>query len=465
MKLFILAGGSGTRLWPLSRSSFPKQFLKIKGETSLLQQSVLRATGVCKAEDIFVLTNSDYQFLVRDQLKEIDEALSENIILEPCGKNTAPAIVLGMQELLQNRQCQDDEVVMVTTSDHVIQPVAQFENAMRQAEAAAVEGNLVTFGVQPTAPETGYGYIKADRDCHKTPYSKVLQFVEKPDLSTAEKYIEEGNYYWNSGMFAFKISTFREELSRYCPDVASLFEKDVNTVIEEFHTTLSISVDYAVMEHTEKAVVLPLDLNWSDVGSWDSLYELSEKDHDSNVIEGNVIAKNTRNSLIVSKKKLVTTIGIEDLVIIETEDALLVSRKGEAQKVKDIVNTLKDNDYSEADDHVTTFRPWGSYTILEEGSRYKVKRIKVSPGAKLSLQLHFHRSEHWVVIKGTAKVRVGEKEMFLHENQSTFVPKSSLHRLENPGKVPLEIIEVQVGEYVDEDDIQRFDDDYGRENG
>jgi len=467
MKALILAGGSGTRLWPLSRKNYPKQFLKINDDKSLLQQTIGRLLKVVKQEDIVVMTNSEYKYHVLTALNSLPLPIPvSNIILEPISKNTAPAIALGMRYCMERLGCKKDEVVFISPSDHIISPDERFVEYLILAEEIAKDGYIVTFGIKPGRPETGYGYIKTGNRLKtadgRVEYYKAEKFTEKPDTKTAKRYIEEGNYYWNSGMFAFRIGTMIDEIKTYAEEIGRRLDAGFDDMVSDFKQMPDISIDYAVMERSDKVVMLPLDLYWNDIGSWDSLYDVLEKDEMGNIKKGNVISIDTQKSLIIGNKRLICTIGLEDCLIVETDDAILIAKKGEAQKVKYIVNELRGLDRKEADEHVTTYRPWGSYTVLEEGPRYKIKRITVNPQEKLSLQMHYHRSEHWVVVKGTAKVTIGGKEIFIHENESAFVPKSTLHRLENPGKVPLEIIEVQSGEYVGEDDIIRHDDVYGR---
>ena len=472
MKSVILAGGSGTRLFPLSRKYFPKQFLNISDNKSLFQKTIernLEVTG--DIQDILIITNKDYKFHVINQIKDIlGKDIDTNILLEPIGRNTAPAIALAVRYLQDKLGVDENEVVFVSPSDHIVSPTEKFVEYVKKAEDLAKNGFIVTFGVNPTKPETGYGYIEADTSNKINNAYKVKQFHEKPDLETAQKYILSGNYYWNSGMFAFSIRTILDELKRFSPEIYELIdEKTYEEVLDNFENMPDISIDYAIMEKTDKAVVLPLELLWSDVGSWDSIYDVMNKDENKNVKTGKVIDIDTKNSLIIGDERLIATIGVNDLIIVETPDVVMIAKKGEGQKVKELVNRLKDDEELKhlTEFHTTVYRPWGSYTELEKGERYRIKRITVQPGQALSLQMHYHRSEHWVVIKGTAKVILenenGElKEYFVHENESIYVPKTTKHRLINPGKVPLEIIEVQVGEYVEEDDIVRFDDVYDR---
>jgi len=464
MKAIILAGGSGTRLWPVSRYGLPKQFIKLNGGKSLLCQTVERLAAVVPLRDIFVITNDDYRFHVQEDLRSVSPAMENNVILEPVGRNTAPAIALVMKYCQEKLKCAKDEVIFICPSDHIIQPVEKFAKYARQAETAAKAGAIVTFGIKPSRPETGYGYIKKGG---KAPGNggvcKVEKFAEKPDLKTAEKYLKDGNYYWNSGMFSFTIATMLAEFKAYAPEISRKLGATLARMTAEFKNMPSISIDYAVMERSKKAAVLPIDILWSDVGSWDSLPEVIKPDSEGNVKVGDVLALDTTKTIVMGEKRLISTIGLKDLIIIDTTDALLIVKRGQAQRVKEVVDLLKERKRKEVVEHTTTYRPWGSYTVLEEGPRYKIKRIVVKPGHKLSHQLHYHRSEHWIIVKGTAKVTLGKKASIVHENESTYVPKSTTHRLENPGKVPLEMIEVQNGEYVGEDDIVRFNDKYGRQ--
>ncbi len=476
MKSIILAGGSGTRLYPLSRKHFPKQFLKIWDEESLFQKTVKRNLQAVKwVKDIVVITNNDYQFHIKNQLKEALNSettdIPVNIILEPIGRNTAPAIALAAKYALEKLNADENEVLFISPSDHLISPDDKFIEYVKKAEELAKEGYIVTFGIRPNKPETGYGYIEKNGKLNTEieAYS-VQQFHEKPDLKTAKEYLLSGNYFWNSGMFAFSIKTILDEIKKYAPEINNLLEgKTFEEVVMNFGDMPDISIDYAVMEKTDKAVVLPLDIMWSDVGSWDSVYEVLEKDENKNVKIGNVIDIDTKNSLIMGDERLIATIGLDDVIVVETPDAIVIAKKGEGQKIKNLVNILKENEETKhlTEFHTTVYRPWGCYTELEKGERYRIKRITVQPGEKLSLQMHHHRSEHWIVVKGTAKVVLEDKEgnlkeFYIHENESTYVPKTTKHRLMNPGKIPLEIIEVQVGEYVEEDDIKRFDDIYKR---
>ena len=457
MKIIILAGGSGTRLWPYSRSSFPKQFLHFGDERSLLQKTIDRFVGKYPLSDLLIVTNQVYYHLVKTQAKEIDPILEHQILVEPERRNTAPAIALSIA-YLQKQGMSADESILVCSSDHLISPPEKFLEAVEKGKDFVRTGNHVIFGVRPNKPETGYGYIHATRSIDSHAYA-VDAFVEKPDLSLAKQYLLDGHYLWNSGIFLFGVEAFLEEMKLYCP---SLAEHSFDHLLAHFSQMLDISIDYALMEKSKKIVMVPLDVTWSDVGSWDSVYDVLEKDDNQNVKIGNVLDIDTQNCLIMGGKRLISTIGLSDLLVIETDDALLIGKKGESQRVKNLVEELKKRNAKEPHENLTSHRPWGNFTVLEEGNRYKIKRIVVDPGQRLSLQMHYHRSEHWVVVQGTAKVTVGDKETLVHENESIYVPKSQTHRLENPGKVALELIEVQVGEYVGEDDIVRFEDIYGR---
>ena len=461
MKIIILAGGRGTRLWPLSRQSFPKQFLHFGDENTLLQKTIKRFLSKYRKEDIIILTNNQYVHLVKSQCSEILPDFNFHILLEPEGKNTAPAIALAAKYLQESLGAQEDEVFIVSSSDHLIEPEAQFVAYVDKAELEAQKGNIVTFGVFPNSPETGYGYIKFCKDGN-IDACDVEEFVEKPSKELAQKYLLSGQYLWNSGIFAFTIATFWTELEKNAEELFSHFRGSLDDCLSSFSKCQDISIDYAVLEKAKGIRVIPMSLSWSDVGSWDSVYDSLGKDSNQNVKVGNVVDIDTKNCLIMGGKKLISTLGLEDIIVVETDDAILVSKKGHSQKVKTLVESLLKRQLKQIHDHVTTHRPWGSFTVLEEGSRYKIKRILVEPKQRLSLQMHYHRSEHWVVVKGTAKVTRGIEEVLVHENESIYLPKSVVHRLENPGKVPLELIEVQVGEYVGEDDIVRLQDDYAR---
>jgi len=456
-----MAGGSGTRLWPLSRSKHPKQFLALHGEDTMLQATVKRLSTL-DVKTAVTICNEEHRFFVAEQLREINSLGS--IILEPIGKNTAPAIALAALST------QDDPLLLVLPADHVIQNDTKFIQAVTAAIPLAEAGKLVTFGIVPREPHTGYGYIK--RGEKQGDGFVVDKFIEKPSVELAEKYITSGEYYWNSGMFLFKASRYLEELEKFRPDIyrackASIVaaQPDLDFLRinkEKFSECPSESIDYAVMENTVDAVVVPMDAGWSDIGSWSSLWDISKKDIDGNATHGDVMLHNSSNSYITTDGKLVAAIGVDDLVIVSTKDALMVAHKNSVQDARIIAQQLKAKSRSEWELHREVYRPWGKYDSIDHGERYQVKRITVKSGAKLSVQMHHHRAEHWIVVSGTAKVTNGNKSFILAENESTYIPIGAVHTLENPGKVDLELIEVQSGSYLGEDDIVRFDDRYGR---
>jgi mannose-1-phosphate guanylyltransferase/mannose-6-phosphate isomerase len=463
MKVIILAGGRGTRLWPMSRKSYSKQFLPLFDGHSLLEGAVTRALAVAPPQDIVTVTSSDYYFYVKDILQTAALEAIQNIICEPEGRNTAPAVALAMQYAVERMDTAQDETVFVFPSDHIIAPVGKLVSYLCIADQAARDGYLVTFGVHPTRPETGYGYLRVGEQ-HGA-YAVCSRFTEKPVATVAEQYVASGEYLWNSGMFAFTPSVFDATIQTTAPEVAAIVARGYDEALEHWSDAPSISIDYAVMEKAANVAVVPMDLTWSDIGSWDSYYDLQAKDDNGNVVQGNVVVIGTHDSLVVSGKRLVTTVDVDHVVVIETDDAVLVTQRGSGQDVRKLLELLEAQHRPEATDHTEIIRPWGRYRILEVGPRFKIKSIVVNVGAMLSLQRHIHRTEHWVVIHGTAQVTIGEKTFFVHEGESTFVPKSTLHRLGNPSKVPLEIIEVQNGEYVGEDDIERVEDVYGRTKG
>ncbi|PKH86060.1 mannose-1-phosphate guanylyltransferase/mannose-6-phosphate isomerase [Colwellia sp. Bg11-28] len=461
----IMCGGSGTRLWPLSRALFPKQFLPLVNDTSMLQDTLKRLPNNC-SDPVFIC-NEEHRFLVAEQVRQL--SLSQGtILLEPEGRNTAPAVALAALNALKK---DEDAILLVLAADHVIKNTEAFHQVVSQASVAAEEGKLVTFGIVPTHAETGYGYIKKGEQ-QKDSTFKVAQFVEKPDEATAISYLASGEFLWNSGMFLFKASRYIEELAKYRPDILEQCQQAMTDVEYDldflrpnktaFLACANESIDYAVMEKTDAAVVIPLDAGWSDVGSYSALWEVCEKNEDKNVLKGDVIAHQTTNSYIHSQNKLITTIGVDNLVIIDTPDAVLVANKDKVQEVKQIVEQLKKEQRTEAVLHREVYRPWGKYDSVDSGERFQVKRITVKPGAKLSVQMHHHRAEHWIVVSGTAKVTIDDKSVLLSENQSAYIPIGAVHALENPGKLPLEMIEVQSGSYLGEDDIIRFEDRYGR---
>ena len=462
----IMAGGSGTRLWPLSRSLFPKQFLALHDTQSMLQETVARTSGLEIAAPS-IICNEEHRFIVAEQLRELEVA-PMNVILEPVGRNTAPAIALAA---LKAQMKDEDPILLILAADHVIENVEAFKAAVREATALAEQGKLVTFGIVASNPETGYGYVKRG-DKHTGTSFCVSNFVEKPDKATAKKYIESGEYYWNSGMFMFRVSRFFEELHAHRPDILEACRTAMASAKEDidfirvdkkaFMACPDESIDYAVMEKTSEAVVVPLDASWNDVGSWAAIWEIDDKDEHGNAFRGDVMVEDSRNCLVHATNKLVATVGLDDTIIVETKDAVLVAARDKVHEVKSIVQRLKDAGRVEAKHHRQVYRPWGHYDSIGNGDRYQVKCITVKPGAKLSVQMHHHRAEHWVVVSGTAKVTRGEETFLVSENQSTYIPLGMIHALENPGKVPLELIEVQSGSYLGEDDIVRLEDRYGR---
>lgn len=469
----ILSGGAGTRLWPLSRKDYPKQFLPLLGEQSLLQSTVRRAAGLTDVADPIFICNESHRFLLADQLQELD-CQNSMLLLEPVGRSTAPAAALAAMQALAMREVGDeaDPLLLVLPSDHVIADEVAFQQAVAHARDAAQQQKLVTFGIVPTQAETGYGYIQAAKNGEAA--HQVLRFVEKPDKARAQAMIDEGGYFWNSGMFLFSAQTYLAELKQHAPQMyacceqvwqrsaATATEHMMQLDAESFAACPEDSIDFAVMERTRNAAVVPLDAGWSDVGAWSTLSELSAADEAGNVLKGDVLTENVKGSYIQAHDRLIAAIGVEDHIIVETADAVLIAHKDECQKVKHIVQQLKQADRPEATHHSKVYRPWGSYETLALGPRFQVKRIFVRPGAALSLQMHHHRSEHWVVVAGTARVTRGEEQLVLTENESTFIPLGVKHRLENIGKIPLEIIEIQSGSYLGEDDIVRFEDVYGR---
>ena len=459
MKIVILAGGGGTRLFPLSRSCYPKQFLKIGAERSLFGQTVERFLRVAAPEDIVVVTQEAYFFHVRAELREVG-ADAAHVLLEPVGRNTAPAIALSMAYCRERLGAGEDEVICVSPSDHVIRPAERFAARVRKAAERAAQGDIVTLGVKPSAPETGYGYIEAEES--EDAVRRVIRFKEKPTRKAAEEYLREGNYFWNSGMFLFRIDTMQGEMDSFEPKLAKLAAGSVAAAKENFAAAPSISVDYAVAERSQKMAVAPLDgILWNDVGSFDAIAEMMA-DEEGNAFSGDVRAEDCKNTMILGDERLVVGMHLSDLLVVDTPDVLLVARKGESQEIRGVVEALKKEGRREAEENVTMYRPWGKYTTLAEGDGYKVKRIVVNPGQSISLQIHYHRSEHWTVISGTGKLTLGDKEIIFRENESTYIPIGTEHRLENPGKLPLSIIEVQNGKYLGEDDIVRLEDAYGR---
>ena len=483
----ILSGGSGTRLWPLSREHYPKQLLCLVGDDTLLQKTVRRLDGLDECAPPLLVCNDEHRFLVAEQLREISQQ-PLGILLEPVGRNTAPAATVAALALQERAQ---DALMLVMPADHLIADVSAFHRAVREGTDFARDGRLLTFGIVPTAPETGYGYIRrgkpmlappgldssgnrlpfAERDS-RTAVHEISAFVEKPDGPTANRYFESGEYLWNSGMFLMRADAWLAEIGRLQPAMLASCRAALSGATQDldflrldrtaFADCPSDSIDYAVMEKTDRAAVVPLDAKWSDIGTWSSLWEVSSQDADGNVTQGDVFIHDSRNALLIARHRMLAVVGVEDVIVVETPDAVLVADRHRAQEVRDVVSRLKQEKRTEHIMHRRVHRPWGSYEGVDAGERFQVKRLVVKPGASLSLQMHHHRAEHWVVVKGTARVVRGEERILLSENQSTYIPVGVKHRLENPGSIPLEIIEVQSGDYLGEDDIVRFEDHYNR---
>ena len=464
----ILSGGVGSRLWPVSREAFPKQFQALGSEQSMLLETAGRMSGLEAAAPIIVC-NEEHRFLVAEQLRTADSSAGA-IMLEPAGRNTAPAVAVAA---LQALKADSEAVLLVLPADHLIRDAQAFRNAVEKGLPQALAGKLVTFGIVPEGPETGYGYIQSGAGIDGD-ISSIARFVEKPDLETAKAYVADGNYRWNSGMFLLGAKAFLEELQAHAPAIhaasVAAFEAatdDLDFVRLDkaaFEACPSDSIDYAVMEHTDKGVVVSLDCGWNDVGAWSALWDVGGKDEHGNVLQGDVLISDTRNSYLRGEERMIAAVGVEDLVVVETSDAVLVADRNRVQDVKAIVKQLKDSGREERTFHNRVYRPWGSYESLVIADGFQVKRIIVNPGQKLSLQMHHHRAEHWIVVKGTAEVTCGEEVSILSEDQSTYIPLGTKHRLINPGVIPLELIEVQSGSYLGEDDIVRFEDVYGRSN-
>lgn len=462
----IMAGGAGSRLWPLSRQLNPKQFLALADNVTMLQATIARLDGVVHGVPCLIC-NEQHRFLAAEQLRQMGLEAAQ-ILLEPEGRNTAPAIALAA---LHATAQGDDPILLVLAADHLIRDVPAFHESIQVALPLAEAGKLVTFGIVPTHPETGYGYIQRGVGLDEHSFA-VARFVEKPDFETANAYVDSGEYFWNSGMFMFRASRYLDELKRFqpamfeaCREALVKGEQDMHFIRvdrEAFVACPQDSIDYAVMEKTESAAMVALDAGWSDIGSWSALWDVSSKDEHGNVLRGDVLSESTQRSLVYAENRLVATVGVDNLVIVETKDAVLVAHKDAVQDVKKIVEQIKMQGRNEHFNHREVYRPWGVYDSIDNGERYQVKRITVRPGAKLSVQMHHHRAEHWIVVSGTAKVTNGEKTYLVTENQSTFIPIGQVHALENPGKIPLELIEVQSGSYLGEDDIVRFEDRYGR---
>jgi mannose-1-phosphate guanylyltransferase/mannose-6-phosphate isomerase len=462
----ILSGGAGTRLWPLSREGYPKQLLALTSKQTMLQETALRLAGIAGAKPPIVVCNESHRFTVAEQLRALGVGASA-ILLEPMGRNTAPAVALAA---LKAVEIDPQAVLVVAPADHVMRDVRGFQAAADTAAALAGDGKLVTFGIVAHAPETGYGYIR--RGAGTGPAYPVAQFTEKPPLDVAQTFVASGDYYWNSGMFVFTAGKLLSELQAFAPDILEACKAALQSAktdldfvridVAQFAKCRSESIDYAVMEKTRDAVVLPLDVGWSDVGSWSSLFDALPADEDGNVLQGDVLVHDTHDCYVHSTSRLVAAVGMDDHIIVETKDAILVAPKERVQDVKELVGLLKKSGRSESTLHREVFRPWGSYDSIDNGERFQVKRLSVKPGGVLSLQMHHHRAEHWIVVQGTAKITCDEKTFLLSENESTYIPIGSTHRIENPGKVHLHIVEVQSGSYLGEDDIVRFEDNYGR---
>jgi mannose-1-phosphate guanylyltransferase/mannose-6-phosphate isomerase len=471
MKIYpvILSGGAGTRLWPLSRAVMPKQLLPLVTDKTMLQETALRVRGWPGVMAPLVVCGNEHRFMVAEQLRDIG-VTPHGILLEPAGRNTAPAVAAAAAFL----KAQDaDAVMLVLPADHVIEKNEAFRMAVERAAAQVAQGGLATFGIVPNAPETGYGYIRRGEplpgcdDCYQ-----IERFVEKPDRDTAAGFVADGGYYWNSGMFMFRADRFLAEIEQHAPAIAAAAQAAVQTAYRDldfcrldeaaFSASPSDSIDYAVMEHTRDGVVVSADIGWSDVGSWTALADVQEQDSNGNVQRGDVYLDSTSNTLVRAESRIVAVVGVRDLVVVETQDAVLVVHKDQVQRVKNVVEHLKGQARTEHLHHTRVYRPWGYYEGIDAGDRFQVKRITVKPGEKLSLQMHHHRAEHWIVVSGTARVTCGDKVILLAENESTYIPLGTTHRLENPGKLPLHLIEVQSGSYLGEDDIVRFEDIYQR---
>jgi mannose-1-phosphate guanylyltransferase / mannose-6-phosphate isomerase len=463
----ILSGGSGTRLWPLSRKQYPKQYLPLVGDNTMLQETILRLNGLDNLADPIIVCNADHRFLVAEQCQQIG-IKNLTILLEPVGRNTAPAIAAAA---LQSLRDSEDSTLLVLSADHVIQDVDAFHQVINIARNQAQEGKLVTFGIVPTDANTGYGYIKASKDNTDGAY-KVEEFVEKPDLKTAEAYLEQGSYLWNSGMFMFQAHTFIDELTTHSPNIVTSVNNAVNNAVQDldfirlekqaFESSPSDSIDYALMEKSDNVIVVPLDAQWNDIGAWPALYDIGNKDANGNVTKGDVIIQDTTNTYINADHHMVVAIGVDNLIMIDTPDATFIATQDKAQEVKSIVESLQVSGRCEGNTHRKVYRPWGWYDSIESGEYFQVKRLHIKPGAKLSLQMHHKRAEHWVVVSGTATVTNGEQIFSLEKGESTYIPLSIKHALENKTNKSLEIIEVQSGTYLGEDDIVRFEDMYGR---
>ncbi|MBU0995633.1 MAG: mannose-1-phosphate guanylyltransferase/mannose-6-phosphate isomerase [Proteobacteria bacterium] len=470
----ILAGGSGTRLWPLSRELYPKQLLRLVDDKTMIQNTYLRLRHYEGMGPPIVICNNEHRFMVAEQFRQI-EIRPDEIILEPVGRNTAPALAVAVLKSLYLYDT--DPILFVLPADHIIENTSVFHDAIQTGEYYALKDYLITFGIVPVQPETGYGYIKKGKGIKKPGGNdneafEIKKFVEKPDLNTARKYLQSGDYCWNSGMFMFKASKVLEELKAFVPDIVTHCEDAIQNGENDldffrlnkdiFESCPSDSIDYAIMEKTDRGIMVPLDAGWNDIGSWDALWQVGKKDSSNNVIRGDVIIHDVKTSYLHANDKLIAAVGLENLIVVETSDAVLISPKERVQDVKHLVNQLKLKEREETKSHKKVYRPWGSYENMDISDKFLVKRVTVKPGEKISLQKHFHRAEHWVVVSGTALVSKEDESFLLKEDQSTYIPLGVIHRLENPGQIPLELIEIRTGSYLGEDDIVRFEDKYGR---
>ena len=454
MKVVILAGGGGSRLFPLSRKSYPKQFLALEDDKSLLVHTVERFLKLVTAEDIVLVTNESYLYHVQNEL-ELCHASSAHIVLEPVAKNTAPAIALAAKYCESELGCAEDEVLIIAAADHVIRQQDAFSACVKAAAKTAKYGSFVTLGIKPRSPETGYGYIEAGTEADGS--FTVQSFKEKPNLETAQAYLEAGNYYWNSGMFAFTIGCIMEELAAYQPAISGLMEgKSYSEVHDTFGKMPSISIDYAVAENSQKVRMVPLSCYWNDIGSWDAMYDILEKDEAGNAVKGDCITIDCKDSLLIGHDRLLAGIGIDDLLLVESDDVIVATKKGNSQKVKDVVETLKKNHRKEATEHTTLYYYWGTSSAMGKGKNYVMRKLRIMPGKALSQRMHYHRTEHFIVLSGTAEVKQETDVKMIHENESVFIPQTTRYELSNPGRIPLEIIEIRNGTYLGEDDLVEF---------